>query len=444
MSAQSDLQAAFAADFESALPRLAGSGAAWLAELRRRAMAEFAERGVPTVRNEDWKYTNILPALRGGLEPVLPDDAAIDASRIATVLDACPGIDADSPLLVFVDGVFHRAASRLDGAGVAPGARLAGLRETLERDPDRLEGRLGKYLPTAAHGFAALNTAFLDDGAVIEIDAGTACPTPIHVVYLSTRRERAYVTHPRSLVVAGAGSSAVVVEHFVGDEGARYLTNAGLEIALGRGAALGHLRIQRETETAAHVARVQVEQETASSLVSHAFGLGAAISRTELAIRLGGEEAECKLSGLYVMDGSRHADHHIAIDHACPRTRSDQLYKGVLGDSSRGVFTGRVLVRPASQKIRALQKNPTLLLGSGAVAETRPQLEIYADDVVCNHGATVGRLSEDAMFYLRARGIDPVEARRLLVAGFAAEVFDSVAPEALREALKSRFVPGLL
>jgi len=204
---------------------------------------------------------------------------------------------------------------------------------------------------------------------------------------------------------------------------------------LARGAHLAHARVQDESRLASHVARLQVQQAAGSSLVSHAFGFGAAISRTEVAVTLAGEEAECSLAGLYAIDGSRHVDHHLMVDHAAPRTRSNQLYKGVLEDSSRGVFTGRVVVRAGSQKIKAMQSNPSLLLGRGAVAETRPQLEIYADDVACNHGATIGRLDEDAMFYLLSRGLDPREARRLLVSGFAAEVVEGITPAPLRDAL---------
>lgn len=422
----------FASDFERVRGRLPGAPAAWLGELRRGAMESFAETGFPSVRNEDWKYTSVLPALRERLEPVLPDEVRFDDSAIDSLLSRATGVDAASPLLVFVDGCLDAGRSR---AGAQKGLRISSLRQRLNDDPAELEPWLGKYLPVSTHGFAALNTAFLDDGAVIEIAEGAAIEQPLHVVYVSTSRDKPFVSHPRNVIVAAAGSSAMVVEQYLGAASARYLTNAASEVVLGRSAALGHMRIQDEATSGFHVARVQVEQAAGSSFVSHAFGFGAALSRTELAVRLGGEEAECRLAGLYAVDGSRHVDHHLFVDHASPRTRSDQLYKGVLEDSSRGVFTGRVVVRAGSQKIKAMQSNPSLLLGSGAVAETRPQLEIYADDVACNHGATIGRLSEDALFYLLSRGIDPREARRILVSGFAAEVVENVVPASLREAM---------
>ena len=422
----------FASDFERVREHLAGAGAPWLATLRSDAMDAFALAGFPGVKDEDWKYTSVLPALRERLEPVLPSEVSGSDDQPAALLARATGIADASSMLVYVDGCFRPSLSRGDAGR---GLHTTSLRERLNTDPDKLEPLLGKYLPLAAHGFTALNTAFLDDGAVIEIDDGASVERPVHVVYLSTRRERPFVSHPRNVIVAGDGSSAVVVEHYLGEAGARHLTNAATELVIGHGANLRHLRVQDESHSAWHVARIEVEQAAGSIFTSHAFGFGAALSRTEIAVKLAGEEAECSMSGLYAIDGSRHVDHHLMVDHARPRTRSNQLYKGVLEDKARGVFTGRVVVRAGSQKIKAMQSNPSLLLGSGAVAETRPQLEIYADDVACNHGASIGRLSEDALFYLLSRGIEAREARRILVSGFATEVVESVKPEGLRTAL---------
>lgn len=422
----------FAGDFERVRGGLAGSGASWLAELRGDAIAALKVTGFPGARDEDWKYTSALPILKERLEPVLPSEARADDDALRALLATAAGVESGSPLLVFVDGCFRASLSRVDAA---KGLRVASLRETLRSAPASLEPLLGKYLPMAAHGFTALNTAFLDDGAVIELAPGALVEKAVHVVYLSTRRKTPYLTNPRNVIVARDGSSATVVEHYLGEAGTKALTNAVSEVVVERGAALGHVRIQDEARTAFHVARVQVEQAAGSIFVSRAFGFGAAVSRAEIAVRLAGEEAECNLAGVYAVDGSRHVDHHLTVDHACPKTRSTQLYKGILEDRSRGVFTGRVVVRAGSQKIKAVQSNPSLLLGAGAVAETRPQLEIYADDVACNHGATIGRLDEDSLFYLLSRGLEPREARRILVAGFAADVADGIAPESLRLAL---------
>ena len=432
MAVSATTKETLAGDFDRVRDRLPGAAASWLSSLRREAIGSFASQGFPSVRDEDWKYTSVLPVLRERLEPVLSDETATDSAVLESLFARAAGARGASVCLVFVDGCLHSGLSRVD---TRKGVSVTSLRERLQGDPAPLEPWLGKYLPSATNGFTALNTAFLDDGAVIEIGNGVALQEPIHVVHLATKRESAYVTHPRGLILAGEGSSAVVIEHHIGDAGALYLTNAASEFVLQRSANLAHVRIQDEAATAFHVARIQVEQAAGSFFTSHAFGFGAALSRTDIAVRLGGEEAECLLAGLYAVDGSRHVDHHLMVDHASPRTRSNQLYKGVLEDSSRGVFTGRVVVRAGSQKIQAAQSNPSLLLGRGAVAETRPQLEIYADDVACKHGATIGRLSEDALFYLLSRGIESAEARRILVSGFAAEVVEGVASLDLREVL---------
>jgi Fe-S cluster assembly protein SufD len=366
---------------------------------------------------------------------VLPSEVNAGDPAIRPLLDLAPGASEAASLLVFVDGSFQ---SSLSHTPETKGLRVSSLRARLESDPTHLEPWLGKYLPASAHAFTALNTAFLDDGAVIETDEGRAIEGTVHVVYVSSARAKAYVTHPRNVVVAGAGSSVRIVEHYAGADGARYLMNTVTEIVLGRGSSVAHVRLQDEAHEGFHVARVEVEQAAGSSFRSHALAFGAALSRTEISVRLAGAEAECDLAGLYAIDASRHSDHHLFVDHVEPRTNSNQLYKGVLEDSARGVFTGRVVVRAGSQKIKAMQSNPSLLLGRGAVAETRPQLEIYADDVKCNHGATIGRLDEDALFYLQSRGIDLHESRRILVSGFAAEVLEGVQPDSLREALIAR------
>jgi Fe-S cluster assembly protein SufD len=423
----------FASDFERVRPSLAGASLPWLEQMRRSALTSLAESGFPSVRDEDWKYTNVTPALRERLEPVLPSEVRAEDGR--ALLAQVAGIQRGESTLVFVDGCFQATLSHL----VQPkGLKLTSLRAKLESDGPVLQPWLGKFLPANAHAFSALNTAFLDDGAVVEISEGAAIEGVVHLVFLSTTREQPYVIHPRNVILAGAGSSVRIVEHYLGAPGARYLCNAATEVFADRSASVAHVRIQDEAATAFHVARVQVDQEAGSSYRSLALAFGAQLSRTEIAVRLGGEEAECDFAGLYAIDASRHVDHHLMIDHAQPKTRSNQLYKGVLEDSARGVFTGRVVVRAGSQKIKAMQSNPSLLLGRGAVAETRPQLEIYADDVACNHGATIGRLDEDALFYLLTRGIEPREARRVLVSGFAAEVIEGVQPEALRDALLAR------
>jgi Fe-S cluster assembly protein SufD len=286
------------------------------------------------------------------------------------------------------------------------------------------------------HGFAALNTALAGDGAVVRLARGAAAEHPVHLLFYATARKQPTLAQPRNLIVADDGSSATVVEHYAGEPGATYLRNAATEIALGRDAALVHVKVQAESESGYHVHRIQAYQNAGSSFTSHAIALGGALSRTEIATTLDGEGAGCALLGLYVVQGSQHVDHHTTIDHAKPRTTSRELYKGILDESSRGVFTGKVLVRKDAQQISAEQTNRNLLLADGAQVETRPQLEIYADDVKCTHGAAVGRLDEDALFYMRQRGIDPAQARSLLTYGFASEVLAELGIDDLREALE--------
>jgi Fe-S cluster assembly protein SufD len=241
--------------------------------------------------------------------------------------------------------------------------------------------------------------------------------------------------HPRTTVVAERGASATLVEHFAGDGSAPTLTNAVTNVYLEENSQLEHVKIQREAAESFHVKRVAVRQDRASRYRSLSVAFGARLSRTEISVELAGEGAECDLNGLYLMDGDRHADHHTIIDHAVPHTTSRELYKGVLDGRSRGVFTGRVLVRRDAQQVSADQTNRNLILNEGAVADTRPQLEIYADDVRCSHGATVGRLDDEALFYLRQRGLDSNEARRLLTYAFASDVVNAVGAKEVRERL---------
>ncbi len=429
---------AFAADFEASRAHLAGAGLPWLDALRRGAMDALASGGFPGQRDEDWKYTSAATVLKERLA-TCASASPQDTARAQALLAALPDLGEASALLVLVDGRFHAGLSRL---GSVRGLRAGSLREALsgrgDASADSGDARLQAALATdaaAGRGFAALNAALFEDGAVLQVSAGSVLDAPIHLVHLSLAGSIAAAAHPRNLVLLGDGAQATLVEHYAGEAGHRGLANPTTIISLEHGAGLRHVRLQREAPSAFHVGRVSVEQAAGSSYSSLALGLGARLSRVELAVRLDGEDAECSLSGLYAMDARRHADHHLAIEHARPRTRSAQHYKGVLEDESRGVFTGKVVVAPGSAKIRATQSSASLLLGAGAIADARPQLEILADDVACNHGATIGRLDDESLFYLYSRGIDPREARRMLVAGFAAEVVEAVEPESLREAL---------
>lgn len=422
---------AFAADFEATRAHLAGAGLPWLDALRRNAMDTLAAGGFPGARDEDWKYTSAATVLKERLA-TCASASPQDTARAQALLAALPDLGEASALLVLVDGRFHAGLSRL---GSVRGLRAGSLRDGLAGDNAPLLQAGLAADAAACRGFGALNAALFEDGALLQVAAGSLVDAPIHLVHLSLAGAAASAAHPRNVVVLEDGARATLVEHYVGEAGHRGLANPTTLVSLARGASLQHVRLQRESSSAFHVGRVLVEQAGGSGYSSLSLALGARLSRVEISVRLGGEEAECSLSGLYAMDARRHADHHLGIEHACPRTRSAQQYKGVLEDESRGVFTGKVVVAPGAAKIRATQSSASLLLGAGAIADARPQLEILADDVACNHGATIGRLDDESLFYLYSRGIDPREARRMLVAGFAAEVVEAVEPESLREAL---------
>jgi Fe-S cluster assembly protein SufD len=428
MSTMIQARESFVADFERSRGELL-AGEPWLADLRRASIARFAEIGFPGPKNEDWKYTSVGPLLQIPFQRVTRRELDYDRSAVTRAVSSLP-VGKGASLLVFVNGHYCQELSR-------PGSEAAhDLRTNLTEKDALLRDGLGRQLDAGLHGFTALNTAFFEDGAVVRVPRETAIAAPIHLLFYGIATSAPAVFYPRVLIVAEPGSRATVVEHYAGGSKHPYLTDAVTEIVLGANATLVHCKVQREDERAFHVHRIQVVQESGSHLRSHSIATGGSLSRTELATTLSGDGASCALHGLYMAGGRRHVDHHTVVDHAAPHTGSQQLYKGILDDSARGVFTGSVRVRRDAQRVSAEQTNKNLLLAPGAAVETRPQLEINADDVRCTHGATVGQLDEDSMFYLRQRGLDQASARALLTYGFATEVLASVEPAELRAALE--------
>jgi Fe-S cluster assembly protein SufD len=404
----------------------------WLSDARHAAMRRFEEIGFPGPKNEDWKYTGVTPLVA---QPFHADLGTNRGRYDRAVIERCLAtlaIPADAFRLVLVDGFVDAELSR--HAAARAGIVTRGLAADLSLADSLAATRFGHAFDSGVHGFAALNTAFAEDGAIVRVGAGHAVSRPIHVVFFATGADAPKLATTRSLIVCEQDSTATVIEHWLGEPGA-HLSNAGCEIVLEKGATLRHVKVQDEAATAYHVARIEADLAERSVLDSCMVTLGASLSRTELVVRLGGRHAECRLNGLYVIDGERHADHHTVIDHVAAETKSTESYKGVLDDAARGVFTGRVVVRRDSQKVEARQSNRNLLLSEGAVVETRPQLEIYADDVQCSHGAAIGRLDENAMFYLRQRGLDRAAARGMLTWAFASEVLATLPDEALRVAV---------
>jgi Fe-S cluster assembly protein SufD len=364
----------------------------WLAALRRNAFRAFEKTGFPTPHDEAWRYTGIQPitgtawvSARAALSPVaLPD-----------------------------------------------GARLRPLSEVPERDVEPLLARIAPL----DRPFAALNAASLEDAYVLEIAAGAILTEPITLEWTAPATTLPEVTHPRVLVLAGERSQAAVVETFSGE--GRYLRNAVTEIALAGGAVLEHYSLQRESLSACHVHTVAARQGRASHFTSHNVALGSALARVDLDVVLDSEGAECTLNGLFAGAGTQHLDNHTTIDHAKPHCVSRELYKGVMDGASRGVFFGKIIVRPDAQKSDAIQTNKNLLLSREALVNSTPALEIFADDVKCKHGSTTGQLDALALFYLRSRGIGEAQARTLLTQAFAADVAERLRVPAVRDAVAS-------
>jgi len=403
---------------------LGGSRA--LKSIRDAAIARFGLLGFPTTHLEEWKYTNLAPFLRTGFEP----PRSLRAVGVAERLAAAPFADLGCPRLVFLNGRYAAGLStppENDGA-----VKIGSLRAALLSGA--VDDLLGREAAFENHALVALNTAFVEDGALVEIASGAVAAHPIHLVFVSAGGRPA-VTYPRTLVVAGRESQAEIVETYIGLDDGVYFTNAVTEISAGEGSVLSHYKIQAENAAALHFGMLAVRQGGSSNFVSHNVALGAALARNEIAVTLDGEGAESTLNGLYVTTGSQHVDNYTTLDHAKPHCMSRELYKGVLDGSSQGVFHGRIIVRLDAQKTDAVQRNKNLLLSDAAVINTKPQLEIYADDVKCTHGATVGQVDQDAVFYLRSRGIGLEEARALLTFAFTADVLDNIGIAAIRTGL---------
>jgi Fe-S cluster assembly protein SufD len=384
------------------------------ADLRRAAIESFARLGFPVTKNEAWKYTNLAPYLKIPYEVAKPVPATAVAGRLRGFAFA----DLGCPRFVFVDG---RCAPELS-SGSAPVWSL--------REAGAVPGR---YAAFDGNAMVALNTAFFEDGAYIEIPDGAVLDAPILLLFISTGSGS--VSYPRNFIRAGRDSQASIIEGYAGFGEGPYFTNAVTEIAAAEGSVIEHYKLQMEGVQALHFGMLAVEQGAGSSFSSYNVALGSAMARSEISGVLAGEGAECVLNGLYLAGGRQHIDNYTTLDHARPHTTSRETYKGILDGKSQGVFHGRIIVRPQAQKTDAIQRNKNLLLSKDAVINTKPQLEIYANDVRCTHGATVGQVDQDSVFYLRSRGIALEEARRMLMYAFTSEILDRMRVEAVRARL---------
>ena len=405
----------------------------WLNDLRQEGSASFAALGFPTPRQEEWKYTNV--------EPVVSRQFGIangESSFAGDDILSGAFIEAAAPRLVFVNGVYAPALSsiqRLPG-----GVRLTSLSEALRSDDRVLAARIGRYADHRRNAFVALNTAFMDDGAAVVIPPGCRSSQPIYLIYASGAKKRPIMSHPRTLIILGAGSEVNIVESYLGVDGESYFCNAVSEL-IGEPDSVAHpYRLQREGPAGFHTGTLAAHLGRGCHLTAHAVTLSGALVRNDVHVSLDGEGAECVLNGLYLGDDKQHIDNSTEIEHIKPRATSRELYKGILDGASRGVFNGKIVVHKDAQKSDARQTNRNLLLSGDALVNTKPQLEIYADDVKCSHGSTIGQLDPDALFYLRSRGLGPDEARSLLSFAFASDIVGRMKVAALRQRLDDYLV----
>jgi Fe-S cluster assembly protein SufD len=422
-------------DFE-AFERETSSQPEWLRDLRLHSMAHFRSVGLPTARkgNEPWKYTNLAPIADKEFALGLQPSRALTSQEIAAVAPWCTVWKE----LVFVNGRYSAELSSGDFDGVT----ALSLEQALTTHGGVIQKHLGQLAPYHYDGFTALNTAFLRDGAFVLVPDEAEIPVHLHVLFVTTQADAPVASHPRTLIVAGRQSKLTMVESYVSVDGGSYFNNAVTEIVLEEGAQLEHHRVLLDRD-AYHVGLTRVRQGRDSRFSSMAFSTGPALARHDLNVLLDDTGAECYLRGLYVTAGDQHIDNYLSIDHAQPHCTSRLYYKGILDDRSRAVFGGTVLVRKGAVKTDAHQEDKNLVLSNEAEVDSKPALEIYADDVKCGHGATAGAIAEDALFYMRSRGLDEETAEIFLIKGFAAEILDQVTMEPLHAYLSERTTQAL-
>lgn len=392
----------------------------WFADNRQSALKLFQETGFPNTRQENWKYTDVRPIARKSFSSISDKDAVVSADEINTIRFS----ELDCIELVFINGVYSAEHSRING--LPKNVVIENMVDALAKDKSLLEKHLSQYADNKVSPFTALNTAFIQHGTYINVPNNVVVEKPINLLFLSKQNSTPVATHPRNLIVMGENTEATVIESYIGLDEADYFTNAVTEVSLSENAILKHYKVQQESLNAYHVGNLNVLQNKNSKLESHSIALGGSLVRNDIHTQLADEGAEIIMNGLYMTTDKQHIDNHTRVDHLKPRTFSTENYRGVLNGKSRAVFNGKVVVHPQAQKIEAHQNNANLLLSDDAEIDTKPELEIYADDVKCSHGATVGQLDENMLFYLRSRAIDEETARSLLTYAFADEVISKI------------------
>jgi Fe-S cluster assembly protein SufD len=419
-----------------------------LEPIRREAARRFSELGFPTTRNEEWRFTNVAPIAKTSFARAPAMGNVTDEAQLEERIAYTNG----SPRLVFVNGHYSpelssrnlprsvRAVSFKEANGTVA-ARGSNRSLTVAALKRTLAAHLARYASYQVHPFVALNTANFEDGAYLEIQKGTVVEEPIHLVFLTAGSGEPIVSHPRCLIVAGPDSQVTIVETYAG-KGERYLSNGVTEVVAEDHSVVDHYKVQMEDEQSFHIGMLQAQIGRDASLATHSIALGGGLVRNDVNAVLA-EGTSAIVNGLYLASGAQHVDNHTSIDHAQPHGTSHELYKGVLGGRSAAVFNGKIIVRPGAQKTDAKQTNKNLLLSEEATINTKPQLQIHANDVRCTHGATIGQLDREAIYYLQTRGIGQEDARALLTLAFARDILDRIKVEPLRGFLERKLVEKL-
>ena len=405
-------------------------------QLRKEAISNFSGLNFPNTKDEEWKYTNIAPLLKYNFRPSPTKEKITDKQIIKFLFN-----QFEYNLLVFLNGHFDEKLSKIKD--LPQGVVAGSIAEAINKKSPVIEKHFGKYADFKSQIFTALSTAYIEDGAFIFVPDGKVIKDAFHILYLTTSGDNKILAQPRNLFVIGKNSQVTIIEHYSSLNDDVYFTNAITEIFADESAVVDHIKLQEESKKAFHIGRMEVYQERNSNFSSHTLSFGAELSRNDFNTKFNAEGGESMLNGLFLIDGSQLFDVHTMIDHAKPRCNSHEHYKGILDDKARGVFNGKVMVRKDAQKTNAFQENNNILLSDGALVNTKPQLEIFADDVKCSHGATIGQLDKDSMFYLKSRGISEDTAKIILLHAFASDVVQSIKVQPVKnyieEILSRRF-----
>jgi Fe-S cluster assembly protein SufD len=425
MSELKEIKNWYLKNYESFENSLNGDKFSSVSGLRKDALKKFSELDFPTIKDEEWKYTSLSPLLQHNFTPDF-QKKNLKKEEIKRFLFS----GLESNIVVVINGHYSEELTSLNE--IPKGVDVKSIAKAISENSPLIEEHFGKYADFKNHIFTSLSTAYTKDGVLVHIPEGKIVEQPVHILFITFSEDEKLLTQPRNLFVAERNSQATIIEHFVNINSDIYFTNTVTEIVVGENAILDHLRLQEESKSAFHIGRMDVDLERTSNFTSHFISLGASLSRNDFNAKFNDEGGECTFNGLFLTEGNQLFDAHTLIDHAKPHCNSHEHYKGILDDKSRGVFNGKVIVRQDAQKTNAFQENNNIILSNEALINTKPQLEIFADDVKCSHGATIGQLDKEAMFYLKSRGLDEETAQAILIHAFASDVIKSVKVEAVR------------